>query len=185
MGTFHCFFRIFIVVLFTLSTTSPIFAVKTATWTQQSHKNLASGTLESVAISSKGEVILTHKLKKIVDETEELYIWCLAEDSLGNIYAGTGNKGKVYKVAPDGQFSLFYNSPEVSILSLAIDTQNNIYAGTAPSGLVYKIPAGGNTPKTILNADENYVWSLTFDKSGNLYAATGTNGKLYKITPDD
>ena len=185
MGTFHCFFRIFIVVLFTLPITSPIFAVKTATWTQQNHKNLVSGTLKSVAISSKGEVILTHKLKKIVDETEELYIWCLAEDSLGNIYAGTGNKGKVYKVAPDGQFSLFYNSPEVSILSLAIDTQNNIYAGTAPSGLVYKIPAGGNTPKTILNADENYVWSLTFDKSGNLYAATGANGKLYKITPDE
>ena len=136
MGTFHCFFRIFIVVLFTLSTTSPTFAVKTATWTQQNHKNLVSGTLKSVAISSKGEVFLTHKLKKIVDETEELYIWCLAEDSLGNIYAGTGNKGKIYKVTPDGQFSLFYNSPEVSILSLAIDTQNNIYAGTAPSGLV-------------------------------------------------
>ena len=184
MVTFHCFFRIFIVVSFTLSVASPTFAVKTATWTQQNHKNLASGTLESVAISSKGEVVLTHKLKKIVDKTEELYVWCLVEDSLGNIYAGTGNKGKIYKVAPDGQFSLFYNSPEVSILSLAIDTQNNIYAGTAPSGLVYKISAGENTPTTILNADENYVWSLTFDKSGNLYAATGTNGKLYKITPD-
>ena len=183
MVTFHRFFCIFMVISFTLLVASPALAVKTATWTQQNHKNFASGTLESVAISSNGKVMLAHKLKKIADETEELYIWCLAEDSLGNIYAGTGNKGKIYKVTPNGQFSLFYNSPEVSILSLAIDVQNNIYAGTAPSGLVYKISAGGNTPTTILNADENYVWSLAFDKSGNLYAATGTNGRLYKITP--
>ena len=41
MVTFHCFFRIFIVVSFTLSVASPTFAVKTATWTQQNHKNLA------------------------------------------------------------------------------------------------------------------------------------------------
>ena len=184
MVIFHRFFRIFRVISFALLVAIPAFAVKTATWIQQNHENLASGTLESVAISNHGEVVLTHQLKKIDDETEELYIWCLAEDSLGNIYAGTGNKGKIYKVTPDGQFSLFYNSPEVSILSLAIDAQNNIYAGTAPSGLVYKISTGGNTPTTILNADENYVWSLTFDKSGNLYAATGTNGKLYKITPE-
>ena len=128
--------------------------------------------------------MLAPKLDAFFEDTEEIYIWCLAEDSKGNIYAGTGNSGKIYRINTDGESSLFYDSPEVSILTLAIDSNDNIYAGTAPDGLIYKLTDSSTPPTTILSSEEKYVWAMTFDEAGNLYASTGTSGKIYKITPD-
>jgi hypothetical protein len=160
----------------------PAFSVSTSIWEQKTKEDFEAGKPKDVSISSKGEVSLSLKLNAYV-ETEEAYIWCLAEDSQGNIYAGTGNEGRIFKIAPDGTSSLFFDSPEVNIYSLAVDSSDNIYAGTSPDGLVYKISPDG-TANTLLSAKEKYVWDLVFDNAGNLYAGTGPNGKIYKITPD-
>ena len=162
----------------------PAFGVTTQIWEQQRQKDFESGKPENVSLSSKGELMLAPKLDTFFEDTEEIYVWCLAEDSKGNIYAGTGNGGKIYQITPDGQSSLFYDSPEVSILALAIDPNDNIYAGTAPDGLIYKLTDSSTPPTTILSSEEKYVWAMTFDDVGNLYAATGTSGKIYKITPE-
>ena len=161
----------------------PAFGVTTQIWEQQRQKDFESGKPENISLSSKGDLMLAPKLDTFFEDTQEIYIWCLAEDSKGNIYAGTGNGGKIYKITPDGQSSLFYDSPEVSILALAIDSSDNIYAGTAPDGLIYKLTDSSTPPTTILSVEEKYVWAMTFDDVGNLYAATGTSGKIYKITP--
>ncbi|MBM3240364.1 hypothetical protein FJZ31_29120 [Candidatus Poribacteria bacterium] len=174
-------FMISIAMFFAISV-FPAFAVSTAIWEQKTKEDFEAGKPKDVSISSKGEVSLSLKLNAYV-ETEEAYIWCLAEDSQGNIYAGTGNEGRIFKIAPDGTSSLFFDSPEVNIYSLAVDSSNNLYAGTSPDGLVYKISPDG-TASTLLSAKEKYVWALVFDNAGNLYAGTGTNGKIYKITPD-
>ena len=162
----------------------PVFGVTTRIWEQQHQKDFESGKLENVSLSSKGELMLTPKLDTFFEDTKEIYVWCLAEDSKGNIYAGTGNKGKIYRITPDGESSLFYDSPEVSIFTLAIDPNDNIYAGTGPDGLIYKLTDSSTPPTTILSSEEKYVWAMTFDDAGNLYAATGTSGKIYKVTPD-
>ena len=162
----------------------PAFGVTTQIWEQQRQKDFESGKPENVSLSSKGEVMLAPKLDTFFEDTKEIYVWCLAEDSKGNIYAGTGNGGKIYQITPDGLSSLFYDSPEVAILALAIDASDNIYAGTAPDGLIYKLTDSSTPPTTILSSEEKYVWAMTFDDVGNLYAATGTSGKIYKITPD-
>ena len=162
----------------------PAFGVTTQIWEQQSQKDFESGKPENVSLSSKGELMLAPKLDTFFSDTEEIYVWSLAEDSKGNIYAGTGNGGKIYQITPDGQSSLFYDSPEVAILALAIDPNDNIYAGTAPDGLIYKLTDSSTPPTTILSSEEKYVWAMAFDDVGNLYAATGTSGKIYKITPD-
>lgn len=159
-------------------------AVKTSVWEQYRHRDFEAGTGKDVSISSKNDVVLSPKLDAVFTDIEQIYIWCLAEDSKGNIYAGTGNQGKIYKINPEGQTSLFYDSPEVAILSLAIDKNDNLYAGTAPDGLIYKISQEGVPPITLLSSEEKFVFALTFDDAGNLYAATGTNGKIYKITPE-
>ncbi len=178
-------FHIFgIISIFFSMNLPPTLAVTTKIWEQQHQKDFESGTPQNISVSSRGELMLAPKLELSFTDTQEIYIWCLAEDSNGNIYAGTGNEGKIYRITPDGQSSLFYDSPEVSILSLAIDTNGNIYAGTAPDGLIYKITGKGTPPTTILSSEEKYVWALAFDDAGALYAATGTNGKIYKIMPD-
>ena len=66
---------------------------------------------------------------------KELKFEITLEDSKGNIYAGTGNQGKLFRISQEGQSSLFYDSPEVSILSLAVDADDNVYAGTGPDGV--------------------------------------------------
>ncbi|MDE0300561.1 MAG: hypothetical protein OXN17_18150 [Candidatus Poribacteria bacterium] len=160
----------------------PLSAVTTSIWEQSSQKDFEAGTLKDVSVTSEGDVLLARKIGEFAELKEEIYVWSLAEDSIGNVYAGTGNQGKIYRIAPDGQPSLFYDSPEISILSLTIDANDHVYAGTGPDGLIYKITDENVPPTTILSSEEKYVWALTFDESGNLYAATGTAGKIYKIT---
>ena len=184
MMFYRAFYIFSVAVVFFSIHLLPVFGVTTQIWEQQRQKDFESGKLENISLSSKGELMLTPKLEVFFEDTKEIYVWCLAEDSKGNIYAGTGNGGKIYRITPDGESSLFYDSPEVSILALAIDSNDNIYAGTAPDGLIYKLTDSSTPPTTILSSEEKYVWAMTFDDAGNLYAATGTSGKIYKVTPD-
>ena len=184
MAFYRAFYIFSVAVVFFSIHLLPVFGVTTRIWEQQHQKDFESGKPENVSLSSKGELMLAPKLDAFFEDTKEIYVWCLAEDSKGNIYAGTGNGGKIYRINTDGESSLFYDSPEVSILTLAIDPNDNIYAGTAPDGLIYKLTDSSTPPTTILSSEEKYVWAMTFDEAGNLYASTGTSGKIYKITPD-
>lgn len=156
-------------------------AVTTTVWEQSSRRDFNAGKPKDVSITSMDEVMLTRELVAINDSMSELRIWCLAQDSQGNLYAGTGDKGKLFKIDPEGKASLLFDSPETDIFSIAIDPQDNIYVGTSPDGIIYRIKAGQSVPETFFNTDEKYVWSITFDKDGNVYAGTGMTGKLYKI----
>ena len=184
MTFYRVFYMFSVAVVFFSIHLLPALGVTTQIWEQQRQKDFESGKPENVSLSSKGELMLAPKLDAFFEDTEEIYIWCLAEDSKGNIYAGTGNAGKIYRITADGESSLFYDSPEVSIMALAVDPNDNIYAGTAPDGLIYKLTNDSTPPTTILSSEEKYVWAMTFDEAGNLYAATGTGGKIYKVAPD-
>ena len=159
-------------------------AVKTSLWEQQQHADFESGKPKDLSLTSTGDVMLSLKIDGFT-KMKETQVWALAEDSAGNLYTGTGNEGKIYKISAGGDTAeLYYNSPEVTIYSLAIGPDDVLYAGTGPDGLIYKITDATTPPTTILNKGDKYVWALQFDDAGNLYAATGTDGKIYKITPD-
>jgi hypothetical protein len=159
-------------------------AVKTSLWEQQNHADFEAGKPKNLSFTSTGDVMLSPKIDSFT-KLKETQVWALVEDSAGNLYAGTGNEGKIYKIAADGDDAeLYYNSPEVTIYSLAVGPDSALYAGTGPDGLIYKITDATTPPTTLLNEGDKYVWALQFDDAGNLYAATGTDGKIYKITPD-
>ena len=160
------------------------FAVKTSLWQQQHHADFEAGKPKDLSFTSNGDVMLSPKIESFT-KLKETQVWGLVEDSAGNLYVGTGNEGKIYKISADGDTAeLYYNSPEVTIYSLAIGSDDTLYAGTGPDGLIYKITDATTPPTTILNEGDKYVWALQFDAEGNLYAATGTDGKIYKITPE-
>ena len=159
-------------------------AVNTSLWEQKNRADFEAGKPKDLSLTSTGDVMLSPKIDSFT-KLKETQVWALVEDSAGNLYAGTGNEGKIYKIAADGDTAeLYYNSPEVTIYSLAIGPDNALYAGTGPDGLIYKITDATTPPTTLLNEGDKYVWALKFDDAGNLYAATGTDGKIYKITPD-
>lgn len=159
------------------------FPVTTSVWEQNSYQDFSTGKPKNISLTSLDQVTLSKALESIESNIPEVRIWCIVRDSKGNIYAGTGDKGKVYKIAFDNKVSMIFDSPETDIISLVIDKNDNIYAGSSPDGIIYKIEQD-QVPSTFFKSEEKYIWSMVFDALGNLYAGTGINGKLYKISPD-
>ncbi len=175
------FWSLILTVLIYISIAS---AVKTSLWEQQHQPDFETGKPKNLSMTSQGDVMLAPKIENFT-ELKENQVWALAGDSANNLYAATGNDGKIYKISHGSDTAeLFYDSPEVTIYSLAIGADDTLYAGTGPDGLIYKITDATTPPQTILSKGDKYVWALQFDKRGNLYAATGTDGKIYKITPE-
>ena len=181
MRRFFRFWSLMAIVLIPVSLAS---AVTTSLWEQQQRTDFEAGKIKNISVSSQGDASLSMKIDGF-SKVDEAQVWALAEDPEGNIYAGTGNEGKIYKISPDGKsMDLYYDSPEVQIYSLAIDADGNLYAGTGPDGLIYKITDASTPPTTILSEGDKYVWAMHLDDDGNLFAVTGDEGKVYKITPD-
>jgi len=161
---------------------STAYAVMPTIWRDDSQADFEKGKPENVSITSQGEVVLAPLLEEVAD-TDELYVWCLTQDKEGNLYAGTGNEGRIYKIDSQGDKTLLYDSPEVGIHSLALDDEGNLYAGSSPDGIVYKITAQGEA-QTLCTTGERYVWSLVIGPEGQLYAGTGEAAKVLKISQD-
>ena len=159
-------------------------STETTIWTTSSFTDFQQGKFERVSLSSNGEISLAPTMKaRLTLEGNDLHVWTMAEDSQGNIYAGTGEQGRIFKIEPDGESSLFFDSPEISILCLTIGADDSLYAGTAPDGLIYKITPDGNA-ETFFTSGEHYVWSLVSGPENTLYAGTGESGKIFRITPE-
>ena len=141
-------------------------AVSTSLWEQQHRTDFEAGEIKNISVTSKGDASLSKKVEEF-SELKEAQVWALAEDSEGNIYAGTGNEGKIYKISADGKtVTLYFDSPEVTIFSLVAGPDDVLYAGTGPDGLVYKITDKETPPKTLLKKGDKYVWALHLDGEG-------------------
>jgi sugar lactone lactonase YvrE len=98
------------------------------------------------------------------------YIWSLALDASGNLYVATGDHGEIFRVAPNGEHSLFFKSDEPHIRTLAFDAQGNLIAGSDGSGLVYRINPKGEA-FVLYSAPKREITSIAVDGAGNIYAA--------------
>jgi len=156
------------------------FAVDTQVWRVSRSSEFVKGKLDGVFLTARNEALLAPEVRTIAG-IDELYVWCLACDSKGNVYAGTGDQGIVYKITRDGKASEFYRAGEPHVTALAVDGEDNVYAGTCPRGTICKItPAGKGS--VFCKTGEAYVWALLFDARRNvLYAATGNEGKILSI----
>ncbi|MGR3318328.1 MAG: hypothetical protein ACUZ8O_07575 [Candidatus Anammoxibacter sp.] len=149
-------------------------------WKQNRYKDFSRGNVNNVALHSNGNVMLAPKTEDITGINAS-YVWCMAMDQYGNIFAGTGNPGVVYKITKQKKAIEIFRLPEgMHVLSMVTDNNGNIYVGTAPKGIIYKI---NNEMETDMFRDlpATYIWDLVTDNNGNLFAATGNNGKIYRI----
>ena len=152
-----------------------------ARWVQASQDDLGKGKLHGVALDSDGGLSLAPGDGPAWDLPEQ-GVWSLAAgDQVA--YAGTGNRGAIYKLTPDGKQSVLYETGQAIVHSLLLDAAGNLYAGTSPRGLIYKIPPDGKGA-VFYDTKQVYVWSLAFDAQGHLLAGTGPDGKLFRIGPD-
>jgi hypothetical protein len=98
------------------------------------------------------------------------YIWSLALDGSGNLYVATGDHGQVFKVAPNGEHSVFFKSDEPHIRVLALDGRGNLIAGSDGSGLIYRITPQGEG-FVLYSTPKREITSLVIDPEGIIYAA--------------
>ena len=159
-----------------LSAAAPTF------WTVGTQAGFLEGDVENLSIDSDGRVLLGPSASLVAD-TSAPFLWTLTAGSDGTLWAGSGNEGKLLRVARDGTVTTFFDAGELEVHAVATAPNGGVYVGTSPDGRVYHVAADG-TSTTLFDPDDKYIWSLATDRSGNLFAATGDKGIIYKITPD-
>jgi hypothetical protein len=111
---------------------------------------------------------------------DETHFSALTVGADGAVYAGTSERGMVYRIAPAGAINPIATLPEPSVVALATDAAGNLYIATAPSGHLYRwTPAGGLTP---LHSDLKREWRALVMHNGSLYALTPE--EVYLIPTD-
>ena len=187
------------------------FGEGTRTWEQSKFDDLSKGTTAGVAIRSAGGLELAPAVKAL-STTPSTYIWSIAADQSGNLYAATGAPARVYRITPQGQSTTIFEPQELQVQALAVDKNGILYAATNPDGKVYRIervanisvshtPASSAAPNkgkaegekdksasefsasVFFDPRTKYIWDLVFDNAGNLYVATGDHGEIFRITP--
>ena len=190
---------------FTLSilVCSPIaFAEGTRTWEQSKFDDLTKGTGNGIAFPSEGGLELAPAFKSLAT-LPSTYIWSIASDAAGNIYAATGAPARVYRITPDGKSTPIFEPQELQVQALVASKNGVVYAATSPDGKVYRLAtvksaasdkrAKGEASSNSSGSDSwsasvyfdphaKYIWDLALDNAGNLYVATGDHGEIYKVT---
>ena len=72
-------------------------------------------------------------------DTSCAYLWALAQDSKGNLYAGGGPGAKVFRLAPGGGKKTVAELEGLEIHALAVDKEDRLYAATSPDGKIYRV----------------------------------------------
>src|SRR5271167_498300 len=136
---------VFRLVLLCLSFSISSWAQGTRTWEQTKYDDFEKGTAHGVAISSDGNLALA-PLFDALYTSPSTYLWSLACDAQGNVYAAAGSPARVYKLTPEGKASIVFAPQELQVQALVVDNSGAIYAATSPDGKVYKIVRGGSSP---------------------------------------
>lgn len=168
-----------------LSTISPVLAVAPVLWSQETLSEFERGKPEGVAVTARGEIVLARGIRELqvraLEENAQPFLWSEVLDSKGNLYVGSGNEGRVFKIPGGGNGNLFYSSGDLAAQALAVDPRDNLYVGTSPDGKVYRLSPDGK-PEVWFDPEERYIWALAVDRSGSLFVATGEHGIIYKVT---
>jgi sugar lactone lactonase YvrE len=187
----------------TLSSLAP--AEGTRTWEQSKFDELTKGTPKGIALRSQGGLELAPAFKALTT-TPSTYIWSIASDAAGNIYAAAGAPARVYRITPDGQTTAIFEPQELQVQSLVVDKNGIVYAATAPDGKVYRLEVNaaeagkaaakssskGSLPSKssfkeswsatpYFDPGSKYIWDMVLDSAGTLYVATGDHGEIYKV----
>jgi hypothetical protein len=175
----------------------------TRLWTQSDLTQLEKGTPDGVELRSDGQLRQGAGVTALAT-TPSTYVWSVAVDKAGLIYAGTGSPATILRIntkealskQPAKPFTLF-ETKDLTVQALRLGPDGNLYAALLPSGRVLRLnPAAtakiDETAATVVfdptkvegaktTAHSHYVWDLTFDAQGRLYIATGDPAAVYRV----
>lgn len=163
----------------------PAAAVETKFWQQDALADFEKGNLERVSVRSDGRLSLAPAVTELLDSSTP-YLWAVARDSKGNVYAGgggpSGSTAKLFQIDPSGKSRVLAEIEGLEIHAIAIDSRDRVYAATAPDGKVYRVVNG--KAEVFYDPQAKYIWAMAFSRKDDLYIATGDRGDVYKVSPD-
>jgi hypothetical protein len=155
-------------------------AVGTRRFVLDEASEFKGGDLKGVALDSVGHVRAGLSLGA-VPATQATTVWSALPMPDGSLLLGTGNEGKLLKVA-GGNVTVLAESKALVLTSLTQAFGGAVVAGTLPEGKLMKWEKGKLTELATLKGAE-HVWSVAYDaKAKVVYAATGPEGKLFRVT---
>ncbi|MBI2805461.1 MAG: hypothetical protein HYX68_10835 [Planctomycetes bacterium] len=156
-------------------------AAKVKVWAPHQQSNFDKAKFTEAVVTSEGVLRLSRQVKPLA-AIDAANVWDLVEDAKGNVYAASGDEGKLFKITPEGKASVVYKSKDGHIFSLAAGPDGSIYAGTGPTGKLVRIAPDG-TATLVADKLDAYIWSLAYDPATkSVYAGTGPKGKIYRLT---
>lgn len=158
----------------------PALAVSPKYWIHDSAADFLQGRAAGVSVVSDGSLRLAPKLD-VVAQPEVPYLWDIALDARGRIYAGSGDEGWILRIT-ENRAENFFRCDAIEVLALAVAPDGTIFAGTAPDGLVYRVGADGKG-EVLFDVEETYVWDLELAADGSLWAAVGPGAAIYRWSP--
>jgi hypothetical protein len=154
-------------------------AESTRVWEQTRYDEFEKGVADRVALRSDGTLTLAPRWTELYD-APAAYLWALARDSQGNLYAGGGPGARVFRITPDGKAERWFESDALEVHALAVDAKDNVYAATSPDGKIYRLEGAGKS-SVFAEPKVKYIWALAFNARGELMVATGDKGEILKI----
>jgi sugar lactone lactonase YvrE len=159
-----------------------LLAGETRTWSQNEYADFEKGILKNLSLRSDGLVALAPRSKELFDSASP-YLWTLARDSKGNLYAGGGANAKLFVIPPGGKGKVLAELDALEVHAVTVDSRDRVYFATSPDGKVYRMAANGK-PEVFYAPKAKYIWAMAFDGKGDLFVATGDHGEIHRVPPD-
>lgn len=166
------------VLLAAVAVAGPAYAAQPQFWRLEGPRDFLAGEAKGLSIDSQGRVRLA-PTSRLLYSPETPYVWALARDGKGALYAGTGNDGKVFRIQGETG-TLFYDAPELEVHAIAVGPDGRVYVGTSPEGKVWAVGRDGKA-EAFFDPPDKYIWAMEFDKEGRLLVATGGEGRIYRV----
>lgn len=158
-------------------------AVETKSWVHSGQSDFEKGDLQNLSLSSDGRLSLAPVFRELADPSVA-YLWALASDSKGILYAGGGSpssaNSKLVAIDTNGKQRVVAEIPGLQIQSIAIDKRDRVYVATTPDGKVYRVESNGKY-ETFYDPKAKYIWAIAFNGRGELFVATGDGGDVHKV----
>jgi len=116
-----------------------------------------------------------------VFESTDLVAQAIAFDTKGTLYVATSPDGKVYRVSPSGEKTVFFDPKTKYIWDLAFAPDGTLYVATGDKGQIFAVSPDGKS-ELFYASDEAHIRVLAFDTHNNLLAGTEPSGRILRVT---
>ncbi len=174
--------RILLRIALAICTLVQLSAAATSTaWEVTGFADFLKGRFKGLSLTADG-ILRPGPALKWNASLDQPAVWSLVAAPGGNVFAATGNQGKVFRIAPDGSVSPIWSAEQSQVFALCITGQGTLYAGSSPNGGLYRV--ANNKAELVWKSPAKYIWAIREAPDGALYVATGEQGRIYRIAPN-